>query len=195
MRNVKPILSVVLSAIAVSCLMTGCAESGEQAAVTVNTDAAAAENADTKDDILSSMNIVEIPIDYIPTADDMASLRETERYYDEQQAKYEKMLPTDYTDIPQEMTYGIMTDIDNYMVSHMKYVNDNGKMDIYTDLAGKKVTDLNYLDMRNAEIVFENGSAASKDNLTPGTAVLVKYDMIEETYPGNMHCTKIVILK
>lgn len=186
MRYLKPILSVALSAIAVSCLMTGCRENYEKVA--------GAGNAGTASEVSSSMNFSDIDIDYIPNVNDMASVMETEWNYDEQKTKYEQMLPTDYTDIPQEMTYGIMTDIDKLMVSHMKYVNDNGKMDVYTDREGEKTATLNYLDMQNAEIVFENGSVASEENIIPGAVVFIEYDMMDDSYPGNMHCTRIVIM-
>lgn len=148
---------------------------------------------DYADDMAS--DISEIVIDYVPNADDMTYVREVKRNYDEQKTKYGQMLPTDYTDIPQEMTYGIMTDIDGLMVSHMKYVSSNGKTEIYTDREGEKVASLDYIDTQNAEIVFENGSIASEEDLISGTAMLVEYDMINETYPGNMHCTRIVILQ
>ncbi len=151
--------------------------------------------ANAASDVSSTMNISEIVIDYVPNADDMTYVREVKRNYDEQKTKYGQMLPTDYTDIPQEMTYGIMTDIDGLMVSHMKYVSSNGKTEIYTDREGEKVATLYYIDTQNAEIVFENGSIASEEDLISGTAVLVEYDMINETYPGNMHCTRIVILQ
>lgn len=147
---------------------------------------------DYADDMAS--DISEIVIDYVPNADDMTYVREVQRNYDEQKTKYGQMLPTDYTDIPQEVTYGIMTDIDGLMVSHMKYVS-NGKTEIYTDREGEKVATLNYIDTQNAEIVFENGSIASEEDLTPGSAVFVEYDVVYETYPGNMRCTRIVILQ
>lgn len=127
-------------------------------------------------------------------ADDKTSVREVEQNYDEQKTKYGQMLPTDYTDIPQEVTYGIMTDIDGLIVSHMKYVSD-GKTEIYTDREGEKVAELNYINTQNAEIVFENGSIASEEDLTPGSAVFVEYDVRYETYPGKMRCTRIVILQ
>ena len=139
--------------------------------------------ANAASDVSSTMNISEIVIDYVPNADDMTYVREVKRNYDEQKTKYGQMLPTDYTDI------------DGLMVSHMKYVSSNGKTEIYTDREGEKVATLYYIDTQNAEIVFENGSIASEEDLISGTAVLVEYDMINETYPGNMHCTRIVILQ
>lgn len=177
MKNIKPILFAALSVIAVSCLMTGCNESGEKAADSGNEDAA------------SNIFILDIN-DYDPSA-----VLEWDRRCDEQKTKYGKILPTDYTDIPRGMIYGIMTDIDNLMASNMEGVSKNGKTMFHTDREGRITTMLDRLITQNAEIVFEDGSAASEENLTPGTAVLVEYDMIEESYPANICCTKIVILK
>ena len=180
--KIKRIMAIALSVIAVSCLMTGCKE----AAGAGNTNAA--NGVSSEENIISDVVEIELDLnDYDPS-----TASESWRNYDEQITKYGKMLPTDYADIPREMTYGIMTDIDGLMVSHMKYVN-NGEPDIYTDSEGKKNVELNYLDMQNAKLVFEDGSAALKGDLTPGTAVLIKYDAIEETYPACIHCTKIVI--
>lgn len=177
MRNIKSILFAAFSVIAVLCLMTGCNESGENAAASGNEDAA------------SNIFILDIN-DYDPSA-----VLEWDRRCDEQKTKYGKILPTDYMDIPRGMTYGIMTDIDNLMARNMNSVSKNGKIMFYTDREGRITTVLDRLDTQNAKIVFEDGSAASEENLTPGTAVLVEYDMIEETSPANIYCTKIVILK
>ena len=68
-------------------------------------------------------------------------------------------------------------------------------MHVYSDYKGSKIVNLDRLYTENAEIVFEDGSAASKEDIKPGTAVLVQYDTIEECYPGNIYCTKVVILK
>lgn len=167
--------------------MTGCKGNHEKTTNVIN--------ADTASEVSYSTDVSEIVIEKIPNADDAAYVREVKRNYDEQKAKYGQMLPTDYTDIPQEATYGIMTDMDGLMVSHMKYVSDNGKTEIYTDREGEKVAALDYINTQNAEIVFEDGSIASEENLTPGSAVLVEYDVKTETYPGNMRCSRIVILQ
>lgn len=117
--------------------------------------------------------------------------------YDEQKRKYADSLPQEYGEgIPDEMLYGIMTDIDDIMISHATYYNTKeNKTDIYTDYEGNRHISVDSLDTSGAEIAFEDGSPASENDLAPGTAVLVKYDILYETYPGRMHCTKIVILK
>lgn len=177
MKHLKTVLAI---AIAVSCLMTGCSENSEQSA-------AAANNED-----LTLANVAEITFD-TPTAEDLAAVRETSINYEEQKSKYGEMLPGDYSEIPQDMTYGVMTEVSGLMVSHMKAVDDNGKPVVHTDSEGKMIATLDFLNLSSAEIVSENGAAASAEALTPGTAVLVQYEMRDETYPGNMHCTKIVI--
>ena len=171
MKHLKTVLAI---AIAASCLMTGCSENSERSA-------AAANNEDS-----ALANVAEITLD-TPTAEDLAAVRKTTLNYEEQKSKYGEMLPGDYSEIPQDMTYGVMTEVNGLMVSHVKAVDDNGKPVIYTDSEGKMTVTLDFLNLSSAEIVSENGAAASAEALTAGTAVLVQYETREETYPGNMH--------
>lgn len=126
---------------------------------------------------------------------DPSWVSEVNRCYDEQSEKYGNMLPNDYTNIPRESTYGIMTEIDNLMVSHMKYINDEDwKPDVYTDENGKKVVTLDHLAMQNAVIVFEDGTPAFENDILPGTSLLVNYTVKDEIFPGVIYCDKIVIM-
>ncbi|MDE7362973.1 MAG: hypothetical protein K2N38_13685 [Oscillospiraceae bacterium] len=117
--------------------------------------------------------------------------------YYEQERKYGDRLPLEYEDgIPNEMVYGIMTDINGLMISYMTYYNtDEHKRDIYIDYDGNRHITMDFLNTEKAEIVFEDGTPASEDDLTPGTAVLVQYETVLETFPGQMICTKIIILQ
>lgn len=143
----------------------------------------------------SESTISAITIDHIPDENDLSSIREVESNYEEQKEKYGQMLPNDYTDIPRDVIYGIMTDIDGLMVSHMKYTNSDGIPDIYVSSDGEKTVMLDFLDTKDAEIEFEDGSPASEEDLVPETGVYVVYDFIAESYPGNIHCTRIIIVE
>ncbi|MDE7360638.1 MAG: hypothetical protein K2N38_01755 [Oscillospiraceae bacterium] len=122
---------------------------------------------------------------------------EWHKQIDEQIIKYADMLPSEYEEgIPDEMIYGIMTEIDRLMISHMTYYHtDEHKRAIYTDKNGERHISCDRLKTNDAEIVFEDGTPASEDDLTPGTAVHVQYEVILETFPGQMICTKIIILQ
>ena len=52
-----------------------------------------------------------------------------------------------------------------------------------------------YLMTRDAEIVFEDGSPATADDMKPDDPVLVRSDYALYSYPEQRHCTKIIILK
>lgn len=185
--------AAVFLAVGVTTAFATSAKSPDNASASTSDSAknvAASSNDPSNEDI--AKDVIDLDIgEYDPSL-----VSEGNRRYEEQKAKYGQLLPNDYANIPRESTYGIMTDIDTLMVSHMKYVNeDDGKPDIYTDSNGGKVVTLDYLDMQNAEIVFEDGSAASKDNILPGTSVLVQYVDKDDLFPGVIHCTKIVIMK
>lgn len=177
MKHFKTVLAIATAA---SCLMTGCSENSERSPAAANNEEPTLANA------------AEITLD-TPTAEDLAAVRKTSINYEEQKTKYGETLPGDYSEFPQDMTYGVMTEVSGLMVSHMKAVDDNGKPVIYTDSEGKMTATLDFLNLSSAEIVFESGASANAEALTAGTAVLVQYETREETYPGNMYCTKIVI--
>lgn len=117
--------------------------------------------------------------------------------YDEQISKYADRLPAEYGEgIPDKMIYGVMTDMNKLMITHMTYYNTTEeKMDIYIDVKGERHICLEHLLTYDAEIVFEDGLPASADDLKPGTPVLVESDYTLESNPAQRHCTKIVILK
>lgn len=50
------------------------------------------------------------------------------------------------------------------------------------------------IDLSDAEIKFENGKTATAADIKPMSSVLISYDMVAESYPGNMHCLKVTIL-
>lgn len=50
------------------------------------------------------------------------------------------------------------------------------------------------IDLSDAEIKFENGKTATAADVKPMSSVLISYDMVAESYPGNMHCLKVTIL-
>lgn len=136
-----------------------------------------------------------ITIDHIPDKNDLSSIGEVGSDYEEQKEKYGQMLPNDYTDIPRDVLYGIMTDIDGLMVSHMKYTDSDGIPDIYVNGDGEKTLMLDFLNTKSAEIEFEDGSPASEEDLAPGTGVYVVYDYIDESYPGKIYCTRVIIVE
>ncbi len=47
----------------------------------------------------------------------------------------------------------------------------------------------------NAKITFSDGKSATEDDLKAGSALLVSSDYVLDSYPGQIHCTEIVILK
>lgn len=110
---------------------------------------------------------------------------------------YERALPLEYDgEKPDDMSYGLLAGGGTFFTHYMEYYNtDEGRIDIYTDADGNRHITGEYLMTRDAEIVFEDGTPASADDLKPETAVLVQSDYTLESYPGRMHCTKIVILK
>ncbi len=112
---------------------------------------------------------------------------------EEQKAKYGDMLPLEYEDWMPEGVYGIMTDM-GYMLSYIDRI-ENGKRVVYIDEDGKRHKDISSLRTDDAEIVFEDGTPASEDDLTPGTAMLVQYDTALESWPEVIYCTKIIILQ
>ncbi|MDE7360640.1 MAG: hypothetical protein K2N38_01765 [Oscillospiraceae bacterium] len=137
------------------------------------------------------------PTDYDPEEEE----RLRDEWWDkieEQKAKYGDMLPLEYEDWMPEGRYGIMSDM-GYMISYATYWNtaDDAKRkeDIYIDYDGNRHISIDSLNTEDAEIVFEDGTPASEDDLTPGTAMLVQYDRAQESYPGHIYCTKIIILQ
>ncbi len=110
---------------------------------------------------------------------------------------YSRAISLDYDgEKPEEMLYGVMACGGDIFTHYMQYYNTKEeKMDIYTDNDGKRCIVPDRLITRDAEIVFENGAHASEWDLKPGTPVLVKSDYTLESYPGQMHCTKIVVLE
>lgn len=110
---------------------------------------------------------------------------------------YSRAISLDYDgENPEEMLYGVITCGGRLFTHYMQYYNTKEeKTDTYTDKDGKRCIVSNRLIASDAEIVFEDGSPASEDDLKPGTAVLVDYDYVLECWPGQMHCTKIVILE
>lgn len=117
---------------------------------------------------------------------------------EEQKAKYGPLLPLEYEDWMPEGTYGIMSDI-GYMLSYMTYgvTADDAKrdFDIYIDRDGNRFISVESLNTEKAEIVFEDGTPATEDDITPGTAMLVQNETVLETFPGEMICNKIIILQ
>lgn len=95
---------------------------------------------------------------------------------------YERALPLKYDgEAPEGTFYGLLA-------------GSGGFITYSADLENTYITGC-YLMTGDAEIVFEDGSAAFGDDLKPETAVFVQSDYTLESYPGQMHCTKIVILK
>lgn len=50
------------------------------------------------------------------------------------------------------------------------------------------------IDLSDAEIKFENGEAATAADVKPMSSVLIGCDVVADSYPGSMHCTKVTIL-
>ena len=50
-----------------------------------------------------------------------------------------------------------------------------------------------YLDIEDAEIIFENGKKATKEDLKISCQVKLYYDTIQESYPPVICCKKIII--
>lgn len=95
---------------------------------------------------------------------------------------YERAMPLKYDGkIPDGMFYGLLA-------------GDGGFVTYTTGSDNKGITG-GYIGARDAEIVFEDGTPASEDDLKPETAVFVQSDYALAIYPEQMHCTKIVILK
>lgn len=95
---------------------------------------------------------------------------------------YERAMPLKYNgEKPDRMFYGLLAGNGNFVT----YSTDTDNLGITGD----------YISARDAEIVFEDGTPATADDLKPETAVFVQSDYTLATYPGQMHCTKIIILK
>ena len=92
--------------------------------------------------------------------------------------------------------YGLISTGGNALIHYCAhYNNESNKCEYTTDENGEPKIMGDYLMLDDAEIFFENGAHATKRDLTSGTPVLVESDYTLESYPGQMHCTKIVILK
>lgn len=123
--------------------------------------------------------------------------RQTQEWWDkleEQKAKYGSLLPLEYEERMSEGTYGIMSDI-GYMLSYITYGHTADGKKIFTDRDGNRFISVDLLNTEKAEIVFEDGTPASEDDITPGTAMIVKYELLIQSFPGEMICTKIIILQ
>lgn len=95
---------------------------------------------------------------------------------------YERALPLKYDgEAPEGTFYGLLA--------------GNGRFITY--LAGSENPYITgcYLMTRDAEIVFEDGSPATADDMKPDDPVLVRSDYALYSYPEQRHCTKIIILK
>ena len=95
---------------------------------------------------------------------------------------YERALPLKYDgEAPEGTFYGLLA--------------GNGRFITY--LVGSENPYITgcYLMTRDAEIVFEDGSPATADDMKPDDPVLVRSDYALYSYPEQRHCTKIIILK
>ncbi len=98
---------------------------------------------------------------------------------------YDRALPLKYGgDVPAGMIYGILGRNGGFFTHYDTYNGD------YTD----RITG-DYLITNDAEIVFEDGSPATADDMKPDDPVLVRSDYALYSYPEQRHCTKIIILK
>ncbi len=50
------------------------------------------------------------------------------------------------------------------------------------------------IDLSDAEIKFENGKTATAADVKPMSSVLISSDVSTDSYPGTMHCVKVIIL-
>lgn len=92
--------------------------------------------------------------------------------------------------------YGLISTHRSALIHYWANYNyKSNKCEYKTDENGEPRITGDYLDFRDAEIVYENGLPASKIGLKPGTPVIVECDIIFESYPAQMHCTKVTILK
>lgn len=98
---------------------------------------------------------------------------------------YDRALPLKYGgDNPAGMIYGILGRDGGFFTHYDTYDGH------YTD----KITG-DYLITNDAEIVFEDGSPATANDMKPDDPVFVWSDYVLESYPEQRHCTKIIILK
>lgn len=97
---------------------------------------------------------------------------------------YDRAMPLKYNgEIPDGMFYGLLV--------------GNGKFVTHLQRTGNGMENIEggHLNTKDAKIFFEDGTPASEDDLKPETAVFIASDCTLETYPVQMHCTKIVLLK
>lgn len=95
---------------------------------------------------------------------------------------YERAVPLKYDgETPEGMLYGVLGGDGGFFTHYDTYHTDC--------ITGE------HLIIRDAEIVFGDGTPASEDDLIPETPALVLSDYVLESYPGQMHCTKIILLK
>lgn len=95
---------------------------------------------------------------------------------------YDRALPLEYDgETPDGMIYGILGRDGGFFTHYDTYYTDSITGD--------------YIMTSDAEIIFEDGTPATKDDLKPEARVFVESDYVLECAPGRMHCTKIVILK
>lgn len=92
--------------------------------------------------------------------------------------------------------YGLLSTNGGYLVHYCGHYNAvENKCVLSTDASGEPQITGSRLLLDDAEIVFENGAHVSEWDLKPGTPVLVESDYTLETYPAQIHCTKIVVLE
>ncbi len=190
---------LLLASVFLSVLLTAC-QKNENAALDDDTHT---DPYETDSYVVTDLSNGETTLGYVysPTNIVPEGADEWLNKIEEQKAKYGDMLPLEYEDWMPEGTYGIMTDMDGYMVSYATcgstVVDGKRKTDIYIDYDGNRYVTIDSLDTEKAkaEIVFEDGTPASEDDLTPGTAMLVQYDTALESWPEVIYCTKIIILQ
>lgn len=114
---------------------------------------------------------------------------------------YDRALPLDYDGgIPEGMIYGVLISDDRFFTErklfahYLECVNE-GRLDIFEDAHGERTVVGDVILTDGAEIVFEDGTPASEDDLRAETAVFVRKGSMLEDFSGKGLNTKIVILK
>lgn len=104
-------------------------------------------------------------------------------------AELAKRLPLEYDwEIPDNMTYGYIVDDGKYFLyNKMRYENRMPS----SHYEAERST----LNALKARIVFKDGTPATEDDLKAETPVFIKWYGEWETYPSQILCSEIVILK
>lgn len=176
--------SLFIAAVILSVILTGCRS------IERTPNAVGGASLDEGESIITvnGVKIVRIDMDTENVGDNTETSADFLTEFKAHTAELAKRLSLEYDgEVPDNMTYGYIVDDGKYFLyNSMRY--ENGLPSHYE-------AERSTFNASNARIVFEDGTPASEGDLKAETPVFIKSWMEWETYPSQILCSKIVILK